>query len=167
MTADKMPIISMIAAISAQTRALGKNNALLWHLPEDLQYFRDVTRGHPVIMGARTHASIGRALPARTNIVLSFDPSYLAPGCTVVTTLDAAFELARKENTEIFVIGGGLVYASALPFADRLYLTLVDDEGADADVFFPPYETAFTKVVSEKPGESGGVKLKWVVLERG
>ncbi len=174
MNAKNGPKISMIAAISAQTRALGKKNALLWHLPEDLKYFHDVTRGHPVIMGSRTWDSIPeryRPLSNRTNIVLTFDKNYKAEGATLAYSLDEAFscsqELENKNPSgEIFVIGGGQVYAAALPYAKRLYLTLVDDPGDGADVFFPEYEKEFTRMISSTPGESNGIKFRWVVLER-
>lgn len=165
MDTNSTPPVSMIAAISSQKRALGNKNQLLWHLPGDLQHFKSLTVGHPIIMGSKTSASIGRALPGRTNIVLSTNPDCEAPGCTVVTTLEDAIAHARKENTEVFIIGGGQVYAAALPFATRLYLTLVDDE-PEADTFFPDY-SAFTKQVGEKEERTeNGIHYTWVTLER-
>ena len=160
-----MSRVSLIAAIGARTRALGKGNALLWHLPSDLQFFKHTTTGHPIIMGRKTYLSIGRALPNRTNIVLTRDPVCDAPGCTVAHSLDEALKVA-PESDEVFVIGGGDVYAQALPRADRLYLTLVDDAGEGADVFFPPYETEFTKILSSEEGEENGLHFRRVTLER-
>lgn len=164
------PRISMIAAISAQTRALGKGNQLLWRLPGDLKYFRETTKGHAVIMGRKTYESIGKPLPSRTNVVVTRTPTYTAEGCKVVQSLDDALAYARAlTNTgspEMFIIGGGEIYAQALPKADRLYLTLVDDPGEGADVFFPEYEKDFTRVVSEESGVENGLPYRRVVLER-
>jgi dihydrofolate reductase len=165
-----MAKISLIAAIGATTRALGKNNTLLWHLPEDLKYFRDTTRGHAVIMGRKTYESIGKPLPNRTNIVVTRTATYKAEGCKVVTSLDDALKYAKALTNsgadEVFVIGGADIYTQALPHAERLYLTLVDDPGEGADVFFPEYEKEFTKVIAEETSESGGMKFRRVTLER-
>lgn len=164
------PRISIIAAISAQTRALGKGNQLLWHLPGDLKYFRDTTRGHAVIMGRKTYESIGKPLPNRTNIVVTRTPTYKAEGCKVVDSLEGALTYARaltnSGSGEIFVIGGGEIYTQALPQADQLYLTLVADPGEGADVFFPEYEKNFTRVVSEESGAEKDLTYRRVVLER-
>lgn len=164
-------IISAIAAISARSRALGKKNELLWHIPEDLKHFKKLTTGHIVIMGSKTHESIGRALPNRTNIVISRNPEYKAEGCIVVHSLEESFsssqELENKTPTgEVFVIGGGQIYTAALPYIDRLYLTLVDDPGEGADTFFPEYESLFTKKISEHSGTDGGISYTRVILER-
>ena len=172
--------ISMIAAIS-RDRGLGNDNDLLWHIPKDLQHFRDITRGHPVIMGRNTWESLPegrRPLPNRMNIVLvrhvppksgegGRGDAYDAPGATVTPSLESALEIAKSApgGDEVFVIGGGQIYAAALPFADRLYLTLVDGE-KKADVFFPPYESEFTKIISDEPHESDGLKYRFVTLER-
>lgn len=159
----------MIAAISARNRALGNGNHLLWHIPEDLKRFKEITKGHPVIMGRKTWESLPekfRPLPDRLNIVVTRQASYKAVGATVCASLEDAFETARAENSsELFVIGGGELYKEALPFADKLYMTLIDDE-KDADVFFPEYEHLFTKKVFEESHESNGIPYTWVDLEK-
>ncbi len=127
-----MSIISLIAAID-EHRGLGKENKLLYHLPADLQHFKALTLGKPIIMGRKTHESIGKALPGRLNIVLSKHPLKIND-VTVVKSLDEALALT-KAAPEVMVIGGANVYAQALPLANRIYLTLIHAQ-FDADVFF-------------------------------
>lgn len=146
-------MLSVIAAIG-KGRELGFEGKLLWYLPDDLKRFKALTTGHPVIMGRKTWESLpdrARPLPSRTNIVVTRQAEYEAPGAVVVNSLeDARAAAARAEGAdEIFIIGGGELYAEALPFADRLYLTLVD-AAAKADVFFPSYESMFSEVSNEK-----------------
>lgn len=160
--------ISLIAAIGERTRAIGHGNDLLWHLPEDLKLFKEFTSGHPVVMGRRTWESLPerfRPLPGRTNIVVTHDSAYEAAGAEVATTLEDALERASRApgGEETFVIGGGQLYASALPFAGRLYLTLVDDD-VEGDTFFPEY-SAFTKIIEERIIESTPPS-RFVILER-
>ncbi|TSC61823.1 MAG: dihydrofolate reductase [Parcubacteria group bacterium Gr01-1014_48] len=156
----------MIAAIGAKTRALGKNNDLLWRISDDLKRFKKITLGHPVIMGSKTYESIGRLLPKRTNIVLSHDPAYQVLGAIVVHSLQDALAQAKKESPdEIFIIGGGQVFASALPFTDKLYLTLVEDD-ALGDVYFPDY-SKFNKRVFEEKHPKETPPYTYVELERG
>lgn len=121
--------LSLICAAS-RNNVIGHQNRLPWHLPADLAYFKRVTHGNPVIMGRKTHESIGRALPGRRNIVLSRNPEYETEGCEVVKDLNEALNLCSNES-EVFVIGGAHVYESALPYAQRIYLTRVacDVEG--------------------------------------
>ncbi len=165
------PRISMVAAIGEKTRALGRNGDLIWNIPEDLKRFRDITRGHPVIMGVRTWVSLpekSRPLPGRMNIVISRDAEYAATGATVVTSIEDALAAAKATASagEIFIIGGGETYRASLPFANRLYLTLVDDD-APGDTFFPEYEKEFTKVISrEEQVSPDGIRYAWVDLER-
>lgn len=128
-----IPPISLIAAMAAN-RAIGINNRLPWHLPGDLRFFRETTMGKIVLMGRKTHASIGRPLPGRTNLVLTTNPAYPAPGCRVVSHLEEAFSIAG--SAEIMVIGGASLYQECLPLAARLYLTLIHKEFA-GDTFFP------------------------------
>lgn len=169
----KKPIVSAIAAIG-RNRELGKDNKLLWHIPEDLKRFREITRGHPVIMGRKTFESIvgytGKPLPDRTNIVVSRRPRMIdlrnQSSVLAVASVEEAIEKAKQlDNTEVFIIGGAQIYETALPYTDKLYLTLIDAE-AEADSFFPPYETEFTKKVFDETHEWDGVKYRWVDLER-
>jgi len=126
--------IAIIVAM-AENRTIGRDNRLPWHLPADLRHFKQLTMGKPVLMGRRTHESIGRALPERTNIVISRDRNYTAPGCIVAHSLDRALE-AAADGAEVMVIGGTELYRQLLPRADRIYLTLVHAE-FEGDAFFP------------------------------
>lgn len=158
------PKISIISAIS-KNRGIGKNNDLLFHIPEDLKYFSKTTSGHPVIMGERTYYSIGRPLPGRLNIVLTKNHDLQIKGCTICGNIDQAVKIASiVDSREIFFIGGGMIYSQAIKFADRLYLTVVDAE-PEADTFFPDYSD-FKKIISEKRSICGGLKLKYLILER-
>jgi len=131
----------MIAAMAAN-RVIGRDNDLPWHLPDDMKYFMQTTKGHAVIMGRRNYESIPekfRPLPGRMNIVLSRDPGFKAPGCTIARTPQAALEAAATfGKDEIFIIGGAAVYELFLPLSSKLYLTEVDASPA-GDVFFPEF----------------------------
>ncbi len=158
------PKISLIAAV-ANNLAIGKNNQLLWHLPEDLKRFKALTKGHAVVMGSKTYESLGRPLPDRTNIVIAKDPNYKAMGCIVVNSLDEAIKKAGEyEKEEIFIIGGGSIYAQFLPLANKLYITKVNKD-FDGDVFFPNYDE-FTKVIFEKHGQHEDLKYTFLELEK-
>ena len=129
-----------LALIVAMTpaRVIGRTGALPWHLPSELQFFKRTTMGKPIIMGRKTHESIGRPLPGRANIVVSRNPAYQAPGCQVFASLELALEAARQfaPDSEIMLIGGAELYRQALPLADRIYLTLVEAE-LEGDTHFP------------------------------
>lgn len=158
------PRLSMIVAVD-ESRAIGKHNRLLWHIPEDLKRFKELTSGHAVIMGENTYHSIGRPLPNRTNIVVTLNQDLKLPGCLVVHSLDEAIQVAREhEREEIFVMGGASIYKQFLPMIDRLYLTLVSGTH-EADTYFPDYSD-FTKVVREEKQENGTHQFTFFVLER-
>lgn len=158
------PKISIIAALS-NDGALGKNNKLLWHIPEDMKRFKNITTGHPIIMGRKTYDSLGRLLPHRTNIIVTRNTSFSIEGAVVVGSLEEALKKAREiENEEVFVIGGGQIFKEAMPVTDKLYLTLVEGDH-EADTFFPEYNE-FKKIIFEKEGISEGYKYKFVELER-
>ena len=165
------PRISIVVAISRNRRAIGKNDKLLWHIPEDMRRFKELTTGHPVIMGRKTFESIvgylGKPLPGRDNIVITRNPEYQYEGATVVPSLEAAIEKARKLDTEEIHIGGGAeIYKLALPFVDRLYLTRIDGE-PDADTFFPEYENEFARIIGKpEKRDHNGLEFEWVTLER-
>jgi dihydrofolate reductase len=140
--------ISAIAAIG-KNRELGAQGDLIWRISSDLKRVRALTTGHAIVMGRKTYESIGRALPNRLNIVVSRDPLFEAPGCTVVTSVDKAIALGSREATEVFVFGGAAIYAAALPATSRLYLTRIDAEYPSADVYFPAFDDFTVEVASE------------------
>jgi dihydrofolate reductase len=163
--AHKQEII-LIAAIG-RNRELGKDGDLLWRISDDLQRFKQVTSGYPIIMGRKTFESIGRPLPKRINIIVTRDTEYRQEGCVVVHTIEKALEAAKSTGAEkIFIIGGGEIYGAALPYADRLDLTLIEAEDKEADVFFPEFENQFREVSKEKPQEEGGVSYTWTQYQR-
>ncbi|HET6436102.1 MAG TPA: dihydrofolate reductase [Xanthomonadaceae bacterium] len=134
-----MTTLSLIAALDRH-RAIGKDNALPWHLPDDLKRFKALTLGKPVLMGRRTAESLGRALPGRRNLVLTRSGRVPFDGMQAVPSLAAALD-ATRDADELCVIGGGEVFAETLPLAARLHLTWVDTEVAGADAFFPAFDS--------------------------
>ncbi len=149
-------------------RGIGKNNGLMWHIPGELPRFKQITMGHPVIMGRKTFESIGRALPGRTNIVITQNPDFKVQECKIVGSLEEALRQAQGKAgaDEVFVIGGGQIYQQAMEkgIVDRLYLTLVEGDFG-ADTFFPDY-SEFTKIISEENKEEGDYKYKFLTLEK-
>ncbi|OGE64436.1 hypothetical protein A3I48_00505 [Candidatus Daviesbacteria bacterium RIFCSPLOWO2_02_FULL_36_7] len=159
--------VSIIVAVAGKKRVIGKKGGLPWYIPEELKRFKEITTGHPVIMGRKTHESIGKALPGRTNIIITTSPNYTALDCKVAHSLNEALRLATlaQGNNEIFVIGGGEIYKQALPKTDKLYLTKIDTE-IEGDTFFPDY-SEFKKVVwQSEQQESKGFKYRFLELER-
>lgn len=131
-------IVSLIVAMGQQ-RQIGLRGQIPWHLKEDLQNFKRITMGHTLVLGRKTFESIGKPLPGRKTIVISQNTNYLPQGCTRVSSLPEAIELARSwGEQELFIAGGSQVYASALPLVDKLYLSFVDYKG-EADTYFPAY----------------------------
>ncbi len=160
----KKPVISLIACIG-RNRELGYENDLIWKIPDDMAYFKAMTKGHAIIMGQRTFESIGRALPGRTNIVLSDDANFNPSDVIVARTMDEALKQAKdKETDEIFFIGGAFVYSQSIKFADKIYLTIVDDE-AQADAFFPEYSD-FDKLEKKSKGSYKGIDYNFVILSK-
>ena len=139
-----MTITLVVAA--ANNDVIGSDGDLPWHLPDDLRNFKRITTGKPIVMGRRTHESIGRPLPGRQNIILTRDASYEADGCDVAHSTEQALELAGGAE-EIMVIGGGEIYRAFLPVADRIYLTRIDAE-IDGDTLFPGLDAAEWELVS-------------------
>jgi dihydrofolate reductase len=143
-------IISLIAAL-AKNRTIGKNNDLPWHLPDDMKYFMQTTKGHYVIMGRKNYDSIPekfKPLPNRTNIVVTHKKDFVAPGCIVVNSLEQGLDLARKANeSETFIIGGAEIYKLSLSVATRLYLTEINGD-IEGDTFFPAIDNAAWKETS-------------------
>ena len=137
--------ISLVVA-AANNDVIGSDGDLPWHLPDDLRNFKRITMGKPIVMGRKTHESIGRPIPGRRNIILTRDASYEADGCDVAHSAAQALELAGGAE-EIMVIGGGEIYRLFLPVADRIYLTRVDAD-SDGDTIFPAPDAAEWELVS-------------------
>ena len=158
--------LSLIAALSSN-RVIGVDSRMPWHLSADLKRFKAITWGKPILMGRKTHESIGRPLPGRINIVLTTDPDYLAAGCFVAHSLDEAMALAG-ESDELMVIGGASLYERFLPEADQLYLTLIGRE-FEGDTYFPAFSLEdWRELESETVAEDPSVDFayRFVVLER-
>ncbi|MBI5456328.1 dihydrofolate reductase [Candidatus Kaiserbacteria bacterium] len=162
-------VVAVVAI--GKNRELGEGDRLLWHIPDDLKRFKRLTLGHPIVMGRKTFESIvkilGKPLPERTNIVVTRDSNWKYEGILAASSIEDAIELAKQQpgSEEIHIGGGAQIYEQALPFIDKLYLTLIDDT-KDADAFFPPYEHLFTKKTFEEARESNGLKYRWVDLCR-
>lgn len=147
--------LSIIVAI-AKNFAIGRKNELLYHMPNDMKRFKAKTTGHTVIMGKNTFASFPRRpLPNRRNIVLALPDEVPVDkeGAEWVNSLQEALELCKDEE-EVFIIGGAYVYKQTLPLADRLYLTVIDDEPKDADAFFPTVDYSQWNEIGREPHES-------------
>jgi len=163
-------MINIIAAIG-KNRELGKDNKLLWHIPEDFKRFKMLTSGHIVIMGRKTYESIGKPLPNRINIVVTRNQSWTPLGCTVCYSLEeaikkgAAFAEASASQREIFIIGGAEIYKQSIKYADKLYLTLIDKEYPEADAFFPDH-SEFKKKVFEKKHTLGKLQFEFIELTK-
>ena len=140
-------IVALLVAMS-DDGVIGRDNALPWHLPHDLKWFKRLTTGHAIIMGRATYQSIGRPLPNRRNIVLSRDPAFQPEGVEVATTLEAALALVEGDP-EVFVVGGAAIYRLALPRAQRIYLTRVHAK-VDGDVRFPEWRPDEWRLVWEE-----------------
>ena len=164
---EHAPIV-IVSAVGKSNRAIGKDNGLLWHVPEDLKRFKKLTMGHPVIMGQKTFESIieilGKPFPGRTNIVATFDKDYKFDdeNVKIVYSLEEAVEVAQSEDPEeIHIGGGGEIYRQMMPFVDRLNITWFFDE-QDGDTFFPEFEDEFDVVKEHSVLEYDGLKYQWV-----
>jgi dihydrofolate reductase len=140
-------IVSIIAAMD-RNRLIGNRNRLPWHLPADLAHFKQLTMGKPIIMGRKTYESIGRPLPGRTNIVLTRSADFHAEGVVVANTLQQALDHAATED-EVMIIGGSTIYELALPGADRLYLTYLENS-FEGDAWFPDFDLAQWNVIASE-----------------
>mgnify|MGYP000570656556 CR=1 FL=1 len=154
----------MIVAVD-EMRAIGKNNKLLWHIPEDLKRFKELTSGHTVVMGENTYYSIGKPLPNRRNIIVTLNQELELPGCVVAHSIEEALQEAKEmEEEEVFIIGGASIYKQFLPLIERLYLTLVEGKH-EADTFFPDY-SEFKKIISREDGSNTENRYTYYILER-
>jgi len=168
--ADKAKVV-IVAAMSRDKHAIGRKNGLLWHIPEDMRRFKELTLGHPVVMGRKTFESIveilGKPLPGRANIVITRNAEYSYPGVTVVSSLEEGLQKAQELDQEEVHIGGGAeIYKQALPYVDELYLTFVEDEPHDADTFFPPFEDDFETTTEHEKRDHDGLSYVWVDYAR-
>lgn len=150
--------IAIIVAMDKK-RTIGHGDKLPWHIPRDLQHFKETTMGHPIIMGRKTHESIGKTLQGRTNIVVTRNQAYCpSDGAICASSLDEALEIAQKEKPDskyAFVIGGSELYKLAMPHAQKMYVTVVDTT-VTGDVTFPSFDTSNWEVVSRKDYPANG-----------
>lgn len=143
-------MISLIAAIG-KNNELGKNNQLIFHIKDDMRFFKTTTMGHPILMGRKTFESIGRPLPGRTNFVITSHPEDLPNGVEPVRDLEDFLAGWQDSSEELFVIGGASVYKEALPYATTLYLTEIDASVEDADAIFPDFDRSeYSRAVIKK-----------------
>lgn len=159
-------MINIIAAIDSK-RGLGKDNKLIWHISDDLKRFKSLTQNHPIIMGRKTFQSIGKSLPQRTNVVVTSDLNFKAEDAIVVNSIEEAITKAKESDgfEEIYIIGGGQIFAKALEndLVDRLYLTLIEGD-FNADTFFPDYSKF--RVISKENHNFDNYKFSFVTLEK-
>lgn len=160
------PLVSLAVAMDRR-RLIGRDGSLPWHITEDLRHFKALTWGKPVLMGRRTFEAIGRALPGRRNVVITRDRGLRVQGCELAHSLQEALALCAGSE-EIVVIGGGDIYAQALPLAGRLYITQVEAE-VEGDTWFPDYDPSQWQVVQSEgpfPSATSPYEFRFLVLER-
>jgi len=163
---NKKPLISLIWAMD-KNRLIGCDNALPWQLPADMAWFRKNTMGKPILMGRKTHDSIGRPLPGRANLILSRQQDLSIEGCSVIANLDSAIA-AVPDAKEIMVMGGAEIYSLLLPQADRLYITEIE-AAFDGDAWFPAFDRGSWHTVSSEthqPDERNSYPYTFTILER-
>lgn len=160
-----MARISIISAL-ARNRTIGIDNRLPWRLPEDLKHFKALTLGHHILMGRKTFESIGRPLPGRTTVIITRSNYPTPEGVKIAHSLEEAIEVCGADE-EIFFVGGAELYAQALPFADRLYLTEIQAE-FEGDAWFPDHDRSQWREISREPrrDEASGLEYHFVVYER-
>ncbi|MDU0371637.1 dihydrofolate reductase [Hymenobacter endophyticus] len=158
---------ALVVAV-ADNGVIGGENRLLWHLPLDLKHFKQLTQGHPIIMGRKTYESIGKPLPNRRNIVVTRQADWQTEGCETAASVPQALELARTSDEQIFVIGGGEIYRQALPAADVVYLTEVH-YAFEGDVTFPDLTASEWREEARErhePDEKHAYAFSFVTLRR-
>ncbi|HLA74929.1 MAG TPA: type 3 dihydrofolate reductase [Gammaproteobacteria bacterium] len=159
-------VISLVVAM-ARNRVMGRDNALPWHLPADLKYFKRITMGKPIVMGRKTFESIGRMLPGRANIVITHDHGYRADGCLVVHSIDEALAAAAGAP-EVMIIGGAKLFEQTLPRATRIYLTEINAD-ITGDTYFPKLDDHIwgeTQRVDCAPDEQNPYSYSFRVLDK-
>ncbi|MBC5775042.1 dihydrofolate reductase [Pontibacter sp. KCTC 32443] len=160
-------MIAIVVAV-AENNVIGKDNQLIWYLPADLRFFKNLTMGHPIIMGRKTYESIGKPLPGRTTVIITRQQDFEAPGCIVVNSIDEAIAEAHKLDQDIYIIGGAEIYKQALAKTDTIYLTRVHHT-FDGDTFFPEINESDWEVASEdkhEPDEKNKCSYSFITLKR-
>jgi len=140
--------MTTIVVAMGKNNEIGSDNQLLWHLPKDLKHFKEITSGHPVIMGRKTYESIGKPLPNRTNIVISRKKDWFEEGILIVGSIKEAVKFAKKIDEDIFIIGGGTIYDQTMEIVDKLEVTLVEPN-LEADTYFPKIDSKIWKKTNE------------------
>jgi dihydrofolate reductase len=159
-----MTCLSLIVAV-ARNRVIGLNNALPWHLPEDLKRFRALTTGHHIIMGRKTYESLNRLLPERTTVIVTRNSSYDVPGAVIVHTLEQALEACAGDD-EAFIIGGAELYREGLTLAHKMYITEID-AAFEGDVAFPEFDrTQWHETSRERHISAQGLPFAYVSYQR-
>jgi len=157
---------AMIAAVS-RNMLIGNNNRLPWHLPADLKYFKNRTTGHHIILGRKNYEAIGKALPNRTNIIVTRQFDYKAENCIVVHSINEALALCGNDH-EPFICGGSQIYKLGMSFANRLYITWIDAD-FDGDIFFPEIDTSIWKMIDRQdnePNDRNLYRYSFTIYER-
>ncbi|MGB2991611.1 MAG: dihydrofolate reductase [Paenisporosarcina sp.] len=158
-------MISLIV-VHDLNRVIGQDNKMPWHIPNELAYFKEKTMGKAIVMGRSTYESIGRPLPGRLNIVITRNTSYDAEGVTVVHSIEEAIDVANKHHEEVMIIGGEQIFNEVLPYADLLYITLIEHE-FEGDTFFPSYEQDWEVIsTSEQHSTDSGLKYTYMLYKR-
>lgn len=157
------PRISAIAALS-ENNVIGIDNKLPWHIPADFKRLKELTMGATLVMGRKTHESIGRLLPGRTTIIVTRDKDYQVEGAIIAHSIDEAIQKAQEVGKEIFIFGGGQIFEQAMPRIERLYLTIVHTT-LDGDAYFPDYSD-FTRQIERIDGQDNGFSYTFLTLER-
>src|SRR5690606_25481535 len=160
-------MVTIVVAMGLKNE-IGAGNQLLWHLPKDLKHFKEITSGHPIIMGRKTFESIGKPLPNRTNIVISRKNDWFQEGILIVGSIKEALKFAKKIDENIFIIGGGNIYAQTMELTDKLEVTRVD-AACDADTFFPEIDMKVWQMTDEMKiagDEKNSFDMKFQTFER-
>jgi len=158
-------MISLIV-VHDLNRIIGQDNKMPWHIPNELAYFKEKTMGKAIVMGRSTFESIGRPLPGRLNIVITRNTSYDAEGVTVVHSIEEAIDVANRHHEEVMIIGGEQIFNEVLPYADLLYITLIEHE-FEGDTFFPSYEQDWEVIsTSEQHSTDSGLKYTYMLYKR-
>ncbi|NEM97316.1 dihydrofolate reductase [Pontibacter burrus] len=160
-------MIAIVVAV-AENNVIGKDNQLIWHLPADMRFFKNLTMGHPIVMGRKTYESIGKPLPGRTTVIITRQHDFEAPGCIVVNSIDEAITQAQTIDQDVYIIGGAEIYKQALNKVDTIYLTQVH-HAFEGDTFFPEIVESQWEVTSEEkhePDEKNKYSYSFVTLKR-